>query len=105
MTRQMGLGLFVLNTGHHATSWRDPSTAPDPTMPFANVLALAQIAERGLFDAVFLADSAASPDSSKTILGRTDRATFIEPSTMAAALAVSTRSPRSVNRWVRCRRS
>jgi len=90
MTRQMGLGLFVLNTGHHAASWRDPDTTPDPTIPFRNVLALAQIAERGLFDAVFLADSAASPDSSTVVLGRTDRATFIEPSTMAAALAVRT---------------
>jgi FMN-dependent oxidoreductase (nitrilotriacetate monooxygenase family) len=90
MTRQMSLGLFVLNTGHHAASWRDPSTAANPTIPFRNVLALAQTAERGLFDTVFLADSAASPDSSKVVLSRTDRATFIEPSTMAAALAVST---------------
>jgi FMN-dependent oxidoreductase (nitrilotriacetate monooxygenase family) len=86
----MSLGLFVMNTGHHAASWRDPSTTPDPTRPFRHVLALAKTAERGLFDTVFLADSAASPDSSKTILSRTDRATFIEPSTMAAALAVST---------------
>lgn len=92
MTRQMGLGLFVLNTGHHAASWRDPSTRPDPAVPFRNVLALAQLAERGLFDTVFLADSAASPDSSQVILSRTDRATFIEPSTMAAALAVSTQN-------------
>jgi len=90
MTRQMSLGLFVLNTGHHAASWRDPSTAPDPTAPFHNILALAQTAERGLFDTVFLADSSASPDSSKVVLSRTDRATFIEPVTMAAALAVST---------------
>jgi FMN-dependent oxidoreductase (nitrilotriacetate monooxygenase family) len=90
MTRQMSLGLFVLNTGHHAASWRDPSTEPDPTVPFHKILALAQIAERGLFDTVFLADSSASPDSSKVVLSRTDRATFIEPVTMAAALAVST---------------
>jgi FMN-dependent oxidoreductase (nitrilotriacetate monooxygenase family) len=53
-------------------------------------LHLAKLAEEGLFDAIFLADSAATPDSSTTILRRTDRATFIEPSTMAAALAVST---------------
>jgi len=86
----MGLGLFVLNTGHHAASWRDPSTAPDPALPFKNLLSLAQTAERGLFDTVFLADSAASPDNSPAILGRTDRATFMEPATMAAALAVST---------------
>jgi alkanesulfonate monooxygenase len=90
MTRQMSLGLFVLNTGHHAASWRDPSTTPDPTVPFRRVLALAQTAERGLFDTVFLADSSASPDSSKTVLTRTDRATFIEPVTMASALAVTT---------------
>ena len=90
MTRQMGLGLFMLNTGHHAASWRDPATSPDPRTPFQNVLAMARLAERGLFDAIFLADSAASPDSSTTTLARMDRATFIEPSTMAAALAVST---------------
>ena len=77
MTRQMSLGLFVLNTGHHAASWRDPSTAPDPALPFHRVLALAQTAERGLFDTVFLADSSASPDSSQVVLSRTDRATFI----------------------------
>jgi FMN-dependent oxidoreductase (nitrilotriacetate monooxygenase family) len=90
MTRHMGLGLFVLNTGHHAASWRDPSTHPSPSMPFQRILHLAKRAEQGCFDAIFLADSAASPDSSTTILSRTDRATFIEPSTMAAALAVST---------------
>ncbi len=90
MSRKMSLGLFVMNTGHHAASWRDPATAPTPAMPFKRVLALAQLAERGLFDAVFLADSGATPDSSTTVLERTDRATFIEPSTMAAALAVST---------------
>ena len=90
MTRHMRLGLFVLNTGHHAASWRDASTAPGPTLPFRNLLSLAQTAERGLFDVIFLADSAASPDSSTTILARTDRATFYEPATTAAALAVST---------------
>ena len=90
MTRQMGLGLFVLNTGHHAASWRDPATSPSPATSFPQVLHLAKRAEEGLFDAIFLADSAATPDSSTTILRRTDRATFIEPSTMAAALAVST---------------
>ena len=90
MNHHMGLGLFVLNTGHHAASWRDKSTTPAPAMPFKRVLHLAQLAERGCFDVIFLADSAATPDSSRTILERTDRATFIEPSTMAAALAVST---------------
>lgn len=90
MTRQMGLGLFVLNTGHHAASWRDPATFPSPATSFERVLRLARRAEEGCFDTIFLADSAATPDSSTTILRRTDRATFIEPSTMAAALAVST---------------
>jgi len=32
MSRQMSSGLFVVNTGHHAASWRDPDTAPDPTV-------------------------------------------------------------------------
>ncbi len=41
MPRQMSLGLFMLNTGHHAASWLDPSTSSDPKTPFRNVLALA----------------------------------------------------------------
>lgn len=90
MTRQMRLGLFMLNTGHHAASWRDPDTAPDPRVPFQRILAQARLAEQGLFDVVFLADSSASADSSPVALSRMDRATFIEPSTTAAALAVST---------------
>ena len=90
MTRQMKLGLFVMNTGHNAASWLDPSTRPAAVKSFSSVLELAQTAERGLFDVVFLADSAATADSSRTILSRTDRATFPEPATMAAALAVST---------------
>ncbi len=90
MTPQMRLGLFVLNTGHHAASWRDPATDPAPAMPIDRLVHLARLAERGLFDVLFLADSAASSDSSSTILSRTDRATFLEPATTAAALAVST---------------
>ncbi len=90
MTRRIKLGLFVLNTGHHAASWLDPATSPAPAKPFADVLQLARTAERGMFDVIFLADSAATPDSSRTLLERTDRATFLEPVTTAAALAVST---------------
>lgn len=90
MRRQMSLGLFMVNTGHHPASWLDPETRPDPTVPFANVLAAARLAERGLFDALFLADASATPDATLTALSRMDRATFIEPVTMAGALAVST---------------
>lgn len=34
MTRPMRLGLFGLNTGHHAASWREMSTRPSPAVPY-----------------------------------------------------------------------
>jgi alkanesulfonate monooxygenase SsuD/methylene tetrahydromethanopterin reductase-like flavin-dependent oxidoreductase (luciferase family) len=49
-------------TGGHLGGWRHPSSYPHTAMNFDCVIELAQLAERGKFDAVFLADGNAVRD-------------------------------------------
>ena len=55
--RQIRLGAFLQATGHHAAAWRHPDAQADAGHNIDHYRALAQTAERGLFDMVFVADS------------------------------------------------
>src|SRR5690606_26075223 len=57
--RQMKLGAFFHPTGHHIASWRHADAYAPAHVDFAHYKALAQTAERGKFDLLFLADSPA----------------------------------------------
>ncbi|NUS00857.1 MAG: LLM class flavin-dependent oxidoreductase, partial [Kribbellaceae bacterium] len=57
MSRQLHLNAFLMSTGHHEASWRLPESDPFANTSVAHYQKLAQIAERGLFDSVFFADS------------------------------------------------
>ncbi len=48
---------FFNPTGHHVAAWRHPGTQADAGANFAHYIRLAQTAERGRFDLVFMADS------------------------------------------------
>lgn len=52
----MKLLAFMMQTGGHIAGWRHPDAAPDALCDVSYFQELAQTAERGLFDAVFLAD-------------------------------------------------
>jgi N-acetyl-S-(2-succino)cysteine monooxygenase len=52
----MKLLAFLMQTGGHIAGWRHPSAAPNALADVDYFRHLAQVAERGLFDAVFLAD-------------------------------------------------
>lgn len=55
---QLHLNAFMVNTGHHDASWRLPeSDALNATTSIAYEQRMAQIAEAGTFDSIFLADS------------------------------------------------
>ena len=55
--------IFIPNsTGGHLGGWRHPSSFPQTAMNLDCVVELAQLAERGKFDAVFLADGNAVRD-------------------------------------------
>jgi FMN-dependent oxidoreductase (nitrilotriacetate monooxygenase family) len=89
--RAMKLGAFLHGFGHHQAGWRHPSTAIDQEFSFDHYARMAQTAERGCFDLVFLADSTGIRDFELEPLSRTARAAVFEPLTLLAALSVVTR--------------
>lgn len=84
MTRQMHLGLFLLGTGSHVAGWRYPG-AVDSFQDMAALRRIAQAAERGRFDMIFMGDNLyADPSAHPSYTLR------LEPLTMLAALAATT---------------
>ncbi len=80
-TRQLHLNLFIHGRGHHEAAWRHPTASPLPLTDVRYYTDLAQKAEAGLFDSVFLADTLAAGDD----VARAPR-TWLEPVTTLAAL-------------------
>ncbi|MDQ7969590.1 MAG: LLM class flavin-dependent oxidoreductase [Oxalicibacterium faecigallinarum] len=54
--RQLHFNVVIRGSGHHAGAWRHPQAQPKRDLDFDYYKNLAQEAERGLFDAVFMAD-------------------------------------------------
>jgi N-acetyl-S-(2-succino)cysteine monooxygenase len=91
MRRMMRLCAFVHETGQHVAAWRHPDAYAESGTDFSQAVEVARIAERGKFDLLFLADSAAvsvhgSPDSR----GRMGKTVKFEPITLLSALAAVT---------------
>lgn len=57
--RQLHLNAFLMNAGHHDAAWRHPRTQPERVTDLRYFQHLAQTAERGRLDSVFLADGLA----------------------------------------------
>jgi len=85
MTRQLHLNAFLMGTGHHEASWRLPESDPVATTSVEHFQRLAQIAERGTFDSLFLADG---PVMFGNVAQRPSG--VIEPLTLLTALALVT---------------
>jgi FMN-dependent oxidoreductase (nitrilotriacetate monooxygenase family) len=85
MTRQLHLNAFLMSCGHHEAAWRLPGSDPFANTDLAHWTNLAQIAERGTFDSVFLADSPALWGSA-----RHRPAGALEPTVLLTALAAVT---------------
>src|SRR2546422_9778128 len=85
MKRQLHLNLFIHSRGHHEASWRHPLSSPLALTNIRYYQDLAQRAEAGLFDSIFLADQLALGDD-------VDQAarTWLEPVTVLAAVAGAT---------------
>lgn len=76
----MHLAAFMMRHGHHVAAWRHPNADLDSN-PFHLFRDQVQRAERACLDAVFFADS----------LALTNGIPALEPLTLLAALAASTR--------------
>lgn len=56
MKKQIHLGVFLFGTGHHIASWRHPDVQADAFEDFEFYKEIAEIAERGKLDMLFLSD-------------------------------------------------
>ncbi|WP_084959372.1 LLM class flavin-dependent oxidoreductase [Thermoactinospora rubra] len=81
----MHLNAFLMGVGHHEAAWRHPRTEPRRVTDIRHYQQLAQTAERGKLDSVFLADGLALwGDVRHNALGG------LEPLTLLSALATAT---------------
>jgi len=86
MKQVMHLNLFIQSRGHHEAAWRHSKSSHLPLTDIQYSVEMAQKAEAGLFDSIFLAD----------VLGlwndvQTTPFNWLEPITTLAALAMATK--------------
>ena len=91
----MNLVSIPNTTGGHLGGWRHPSSYSQTSMNLDCVIELAQLAERGKFDAVFLADGNAGRDMQPPALFAANhpsaRPVGFEPTTVLSAVSVLTK--------------
>lgn len=90
--RMMKLGAFLPAPGHHVAAWRHPNARPNGGLDFRYYQGLAQTAERGLFDLIFLSDGLGirTHYANREELSRWGRVVNFEPLTLLSALSVVT---------------
>jgi alkanesulfonate monooxygenase len=82
----------ILDSGSHVAAWRHRDVPADAAWSFPHHLNLAQIAERGLFDMVFFADSLATRSmENPEIASLAEPAKHLEPMLLLAGIAASTK--------------
>jgi FMN-dependent oxidoreductase (nitrilotriacetate monooxygenase family) len=91
--RQIKLGVSMAGLGYHPAAWRHPETPAGGNMDLRHFIGMAEIAERGLFDMLFLADGVGvhSYDEPAGALPRQANNVHFEPLTLLSALAMVTR--------------
>ncbi|GAB3620012.1 LLM class flavin-dependent oxidoreductase [Glutamicibacter endophyticus] len=85
--KQLHLNLFSYGVGHHQAAWRHRSSAAERLGTLDYHIELAQLAERGLFDAVFFADG----QSLDPRRAAESPSWFFEPLTLLTVLSQHTR--------------
>lgn len=86
----MRLGAFLMAGGHHIAAWRHPDAHANAGVDINHFISLAQTAERGLFDMVFVEDAAAIRERNPEMASQAARSTSFEPLSLLSALAVNT---------------
>ncbi|MET0790300.1 MAG: LLM class flavin-dependent oxidoreductase [Polyangiaceae bacterium] len=86
--RTLHLGAFLQSSGYHPAAWRHPDAQADGGLNLAHYRSLAETAERGRFDLIFVADFPGAP--SRENAGARVSAHF-EPVTLWSALSALTR--------------
>jgi len=87
---KMRLGAFLMAGGHHISAWRHPDAVAQAGVDIRHFIELAQTAERGLFDMVFVEDAAAIREKNPEMASQAARSTAFEPLSLLSAIAVNT---------------
>ena len=90
-TNEMKLGMFYWPCGHHIAAWRHPNSVPNSGSNMPHIIELAQMAERGLFDMFFMADSVSFWRGELDAMAHDSYGTWIEPFTLMGAIAQHTK--------------
>jgi FMN-dependent oxidoreductase (nitrilotriacetate monooxygenase family) len=90
--RALRLGAFIPGAGQHVAAWRHPDAQADGSLNFEHYRKMAETAERGKFDAIFLADGLAAHFGGNLSSGRSDKGASFEPITLFFSLSVVTRN-------------
>src|SRR5262249_28467049 len=88
--RQLHLGAFMRPISIHTGAWRYPGALPDANFNLTHIKRMAQVLERGKFDALFMADHLAVLNMPIEALKRSHTVTSFEPFTLLSALAAVT---------------
>lgn len=88
--RKLRLGAFIPGAGQHVAAWRHPDAQADGGLNLEHYKRIVQTAERGKFDAMFLADGLAANFGGNLSEGRSDKGATFEPVTLFSALSVVT---------------
>lgn len=88
--REMKLGMFFWPCGHHLAAWRHPEAVADAGADINHMIAIARLAERGLFDMFFMADSVSFWRGDLESMTRDSYGAKVEPFTLMAALSQHT---------------
>ena len=92
MKRQMKLGMFYWQCGHHIAAWRHPDSVPNSGVNLSHLIELAKLSEKGLFDMFFMADSVTFWRGDLDAMSRDSFGTWIEPFTLMATIAQHTKN-------------
>lgn len=88
--KEIKLGAFFMIPGHHVAAWRHPKAEAENILNFDFIKQLAQTAERGKFDMIFLADGYASGHGNSKLSIQSVGVRF-EPFTLLSALSSVTK--------------
>jgi FMN-dependent oxidoreductase (nitrilotriacetate monooxygenase family) len=91
MSRKIRLGAFIPATSQHAAGWRLTESQAERVLDIDYLIELAKTAERGLFDAYFLADGLSVNFGNLKDNGTSDKVVGFEPVTLFSALSAVTK--------------
>ena len=89
---QMKLGMFYWpGGGQHMAAWRHPEAHPDFDVDVGRIIELAKLAEQGLFDMFFMADTLSFWRGTLEAMSHDAAGAWIEPLTVMATVAQHTK--------------